>query len=600
MCYYEISRAKWQKSVRACTVMLLNLKPISYEKGRFLMYQALLILQYIGIIAIFFEILYVVRQRSSRLQTLLLLVMFFTLINIVGYTLEMAADTKELAMQTLKVTYIGKPFILFSLYLFVMEYCGSSVSKTLRNVFFLICLTITSLVFTNEHHMLFYSSVGFTQDGLFPHVILGHGILYNIYTIFLCYYFIGMIIVCIKKYKKTESAIIRKQLLLLLTLIIFSIVCLAAYLAGLTNGYDATAIAYLVAVFFFERLMRRYGLFDTLTLAKDEAIDHMKNGLIVTDLYGNKVYSNAEADKVLQCVRELGHKNKPLEYLKELATQSKPLFISQKLAPDLEEISGNENYVYDLSLRDIQHDKMNYGQMLIITENTGHYYYTERLQNEVAKKTKEVILMQREIVGSFAAIIEARDGITGLHIKNTGNLVRVLVNIMAEDDRYNSIITTDYAQMVADAAHLHDIGKVAIPDSILQKKGKLTDEEFAVMKTHPQEGAKILDNTIKGFESDAYYQIAHDMVLYHHERYDGNGYPTGIGGTDIPLAARIMAVADVYEALRSKRHYKDGFPKEKSMVIIRENIGTQFDPDIAAIFLDHIDEMEAVLDTGDA
>ena len=134
---------------------------------------------------------------------------------------------------------------------------------------------------------------------------------------------------------------------------------------------------------------------------------------------------------------------------------------------------------------------------------------------------------------------------------------------------------------------------------ILQKKGKLTDEEFAVMKSHPQEGAKILDNTIKGFESDAYYQIAHDMALYHHERFDGKGYPSGISGTDIPLAARIMAVADVYEALRSKRHYKDGFSKEKSMSIIRENIGTQFDPDIATIFLDHIDEMEAVLDTGD-
>lgn len=563
------------------------------------MYQTLLVFQYIGIIALFFEILYVVRQRSSRMQTLLLLVMFFTLINIVGYTLEMEADTKELAMQSLKVTYIGKPFILFSLYLFVMEYCGASVSKALRNVFFLVCLTITSLVFTNEHHTLFYSSVGFTQDGLFPHVVLGHGILYNIYTVFLCYYFMGMIIVCIKKYKKTESAIIRKQLLILLTLITFSIVCLGAYLANLTNGYDATAIAYLVAVFFFERLMRKYGLFDTLTLAKDEAVDHMKNGLIVTDIYGNKVYSNAEADKILQCVRELGHKDKPLEYLNELAAQNKPLFISQKLAPELEDISGNENYVYELSLRDIQHGKMDYGRMLIITENTDHYYYTERLQNEVAKKTKEVVLMQRDIVGSFAAIIEARDGITGLHIKNTGNLVKVLVNIMAKDDRYSSIITPDYAQMVADAAHLHDIGKVAIPDSILQKKGKLTDEEFAIMKTHPQEGAKILDNTIKGFESDAYYQIAHDMALYHHERFDGKGYPEGISGTDIPLAARIMAVADVYEALRSKRHYKDGFSKEKSMSIIRENIGTQFDPDIAAIFLDHIDEMEAVLDTGD-
>lgn len=563
------------------------------------MYQTLLVFQYIGIIALFFELLYVVRQRSSRMQTLLLLVMFFTLINIVGYTLEMEADTKELAMQSLKVTYIGKPFILFSLYLFVMEYCGASVPKALRNTFFLICLIISSLVFTSEHQTLFYSSVDFTQDGLFPHVILGHGILYNIYTVFLCYYFIGMIIVCIRKYKKTESALIRKQLLILLILIIFSITCLGAYLADITNGYDATAIAYLVAVFFFERLMRKYGLFDTLTLAKDEAIDHMKNGLIVTDTYGNMVYSNTEADKILQCVKSLGHKDKPLEYLNDLASEGKPLFISQKLAPELEDISGNENYVYELSLRDIQHGKMDYGQMLIITENTDHYYYTERLQNEVAKKTKEVVLMQRDIVGSFAAIIEARDGITGLHIKNTGNLVKVLVNIMAKDDRYSSIITPDYAQMVADAAHLHDIGKVAIPDSILQKKGKLTDEEFAVMKSHPQEGAKILDNTIKGFESDAYYQIAHDMALYHHERFDGKGYPSGISGTDIPLAARIMAVADVYEALRSKRHYKDGFSKEKSMSIIRENIGTQFDPDIATIFLDHIDEMEAVLDTGD-
>lgn len=563
------------------------------------MYQILLVFQYICIIALFFEILYVARQRSSRMQTLLLLVMFFTLINIVGYTLEMRSTTKELAMQSLKFTYIGKPFILFSLYLFVMEYCGVTVPKILRNIFFTICLVISSLVFTSEYQTLFYSSVEFTQDGLFPHVILGHGILYNIYTVFLCYYFISMIIVCIKKYKKTDSSLVKKQLMLLLILIIFSAGCLIAYLAGLTNCYDATAMAYIVAVFFFERLMRKYGLFDTLTLAKDEAIDHMKNGLIVTDVYGNKVYSNTEADKILQCVKTFGHKDKTLDYLNELASEGKPLFISQKLAPELEDISGNENYVYELSLRDILHGNMNYGQMLIITENTDHYYYTERLQNEVTKKTKEVVLIQRDIIGSFAAIIEARDGITGLHIKNTGNLVKVLVNIMAEDSRYSDIITPDYAQMVADAAHLHDIGKVAIPDSILQKKGKLTDEEFAVMKTHPQEGAKILDNTIKGLESDAYYQIAHDMALYHHERFDGKGYPTEISGSDIPLAARIMAVADVYEALRSKRHYKEGFPKDKSMAIIRENIGTQFDPDIAALFLDHIDEMEAVLDTGD-
>ena len=213
-------------------------------------------------------------------------------------------------------------------------------------------------------------------------------------------------------------------------------------------------------------------------------------------------------------------------------------------------------------------------------------------------KTKEVVKIQRDIIASFAAMIEARDGITGLHIKNTGNLVTVLVNVMKKDARFADKITDEYAEMTAAAARLHDIGKIAIPDRILQKEGKLTDEEFAIMKTHPAEGAKILENTIQGMESDAYYQIAHDMALYHHEKYDGSGYPCGIRGEEIPLSARIMAVADVYDALRSKRHYKDGFSKEKAMAIMKESRGTHFDAKIDDLFLEHIDEMEAVLDTG--
>lgn len=561
------------------------------------MYHILLFLQYISIAGLFFEVIYVSRQRSSRMQVLLLIVMYSTMLNIVGYTLEMEATTRELAIQSLKVTYIGKPFIIFSLYLFVMEYCGVNVPKRKRNIFLLIGIAVTLLVFTNSYHGLFYSSIGFSETGLFPHMVLQHGILYYPYTAFLGYYFLSMIIVCIKKYRKHESAIIRKQILILLVLICLSLVCLIAYFSNLTAGYDATTIAYIVAVFFFERLMRKYGLFDTLTFAKEEAVDHMKNGLVVIDIYGNTVYVNAEADKIIEFIKDYEHREKPVEYLETLAANDKPLMINQKFAPNLEKISGNENYVYELSLRDIIHDDINYGKMLIITESTDHYYYTARLQEEVDKKTKEVISIQRDIIGSFATIIEARDGITGLHIKNTGNLVRVLVNLMMKDARYCNIITPDYANMVADAAHLHDIGKIAIPDSILQKKGKLTDEEFAIMKTHPREGAKILDSTLKGLESDAYYQIAHDMALYHHEKFDGSGYPTGIAGCSIPLSARIMAVADVYDALRSKRHYKDGFSKEKSAEIIRESAGTHFDPSIASIFLEHIDEMEAVIDT---
>lgn len=560
------------------------------------MYDLLLILQYIGIIGLFFEILYVSRQHGSRLQTILVILLYSLLFNIVGYTLEMEAKTQELAMQSVKMTYIGKPFVVFTMYVFVMEYCGVSIKKSRRNFFYAICVAIAGLVYTNEYHHLFYSSVSYTNDGLFPHLVLKHGIFYNLYSIILLYYFVGMVYVCVRKYRQNDSEIIRKQVSVLMVMVLFSCGCLVLFLFNLTNGYDTTALAYIVAVFLFERLMRKYKLFDTLTLAKEEAVEHMTNGLIVVNVYGDMVYSNDEADRVLLYIRK--HGNKGIEYLEELANNSKYMFVDECSQEDGNKHADSEKCVYELTMHEIFRNENSYGKILLITEITDSYYYTERLQNELKKKTREVISIQRDIIGSFASMIEARDGITGLHIKNTANLVKVLVNVMKNNPKYSGIITDEYAQMTAAAAHLHDIGKIAIPDRILQKEGKLTDEEFAIMKTHPVEGAKILENTIKGLESDAYYQIAHDMVLYHHEKYDGSGYPTGISGENIPLTARIMAVADVYDALRSKRHYKDGFSKEKSMAIMEESKGTHFDADIVTIFLEHIDEMEAVLDTG--
>lgn len=560
------------------------------------MYDLLLTLQYIGIIGLFFEILYVSRQHGSRLQTILVILLYSLLFNIVGYTLEMEAKTQELAMQSVKMTYIGKPFVVFTMYVFVMEYCGVSIKKSRRNFFYAICVAIAGLVYTNEYHHLFYSSVSYTNDGLFPHLVLKHGIFYNLYSVILLYYFVGMVYVCVRKYRQNDSEIIRKQVSVLMVMVLFSCGCLVLFLFNLTNGYDTTALAYIVAVFLFERLMRKYKLFDTLTLAKEEAVEHMSNGLIVVNVYGDMVYSNDEADRVLLYIRK--HGNKGIEYLEELANNSKYMFVDECSQGDGNKHADSEKCVYELTMHEIFRNENSYGKILLITEITDSYYYTERLQNELKKKTREVISIQRDIIGSFASMIEARDGITGLHIKNTANLVKVLVNVMKNNPKYSGIITDEYAQMTAAAAHLHDIGKIAIPDRILQKEGKLTDEEFAIMKTHPVEGAKILENTIKGLESDAYYQIAHDMVLYHHEKYDGSGYPTGISGENIPLTARIMAVADVYDALRSKRHYKDGFSKEKSMAIMEESKGTHFDADIVTIFLEHIDEMEAVLDTG--
>lgn len=557
------------------------------------MYWFLLVLQYMGMGALFFEILYVSRQHSSRIQTLLVMLLYATVFNIAGYTLEMQAATKELAMQSLKITYLGKPFIIFIMYLFVMEYCGVKLSKKKVNLFFGISVFVAALVFTNEHHSLFYSSISYTKEGLFPHLVLGHGLFYNLYIILVLYFVFSTFYVCVQKYRKDKSEIMRKQVTVLLVMVLLTFLCLVLFLFKLTDGYDSTTLAYLVAVFLFQRLIRKYKLFDTLRLAQQEAVEYMSNGLIVLNIYGGLVYTNPEAEKILEKLQK--ERTEGLKYLEELAEKSENLFLDEC---SLLEHKNSEKCVYEVSKHSIYRDDKYYGRMIVITEITDSYYYTERLQHDLDVKTKEVVKIQRDIIASFAAMIEARDGITGLHIKNTGNLVTVLVNVMKKDARFADKITDEYAEMTAAAARLHDIGKIAIPDRILQKEGKLTDEEFAIMKTHPAEGAQILENTIQGMESDAYYQISHDMALYHHEKYDGSGYPCGICGEEIPLSARIMAVADVYDALRSKRHYKDGFSKEKAMAIMKESRGTHFDAEIDDLFLEHIDEMEAVLDTG--
>lgn len=560
------------------------------------MYHFLVLLQYIGIFALIVEIFYVSRQQSSKLQMALVLLLYSSLINIVGYTMEIQAGKQQVAIQATKISYYGKPFVVFFMYMFIMEYCNIVVPKLRRNIFFGICILICGLVSTNEYHHLYYSSVSYTQEGLFPHLILKHGVLYNLYTAFIVYYFAMILWVAVRKLRQTRSPIIRKQILMILGMVLLSMLSLVLFLLNVTNGYDTTALAYLVAAFIFERLMRKYRLFDTLTLAQEEAVNHMANGLIVMGAAGEVLYSNEEADRILDCLEQEQGKRE-LEDLKELAAKQEYLFLD-KCASENGKHHSKEKCVYELSLHDISKGETNYGQTLTMAEITDRYYYTERLQRDLRRKTREVVRIQRDIIGSFAAMIEARDGITGLHIKNTGNLVRVLVNVMAVDKRYRDIITPEYADMVAAAARLHDIGKIAIPDRILQKEGKLTEEEFAIMKTHPQEGAKILKHTLKDLENDTYCEIAYDMAMYHHEKYNGAGYPKGIKGEEIPLSARIMAVADVYDALRSKRHYKEGFSREKAIAIMEESKGTHFDPYIDELFLKHIDEMEAVIDTG--
>lgn len=192
--------------------------------------------------------------------------------------------------------------------------------------------------------------------------------------------------------------------------------------------------------------------------------------------------------------------------------------------------------------------------------------------------------MQSHIITTMADIIENRDESTGGHIKRTAKYVEILAKELQRQGKHTDILTNKYISDMVLAAPLHDIGKIHISDTVLNKPGKLTDEEFALMKTHTTAGRELLEKA-RGEMGDIHYlNIAIEMAAYHHEWENGNGYPYGVKGDEIPLCAKILAVADVFDALTSKRVYKPAMPFAKACSIIREERGTHFDEDVVDAF----------------
>ncbi len=221
-------------------------------------------------------------------------------------------------------------------------------------------------------------------------------------------------------------------------------------------------------------------------------------------------------------------------------------------------------------------------------------HLTNQMLDSLQAMQTEVLNTRDVAIVSLSTLAESRDNETGAHIRRTQNYVKALACHLSRTEKYSSLLTPDYIDILLKSAPLHDVGKVGIPDSVLLKPGKLTDEEFEIMKGHAEIGANALSIAEQHLGSSSFLDVAKEIALTHHEKWDGNGYPNQLKGEEIPLSGRLMALADVYDALISKRVYKPAFSHEKAKTIILEGNGAYFDPEIVQAFLEVEEEFKRI------
>lgn len=227
-------------------------------------------------------------------------------------------------------------------------------------------------------------------------------------------------------------------------------------------------------------------------------------------------------------------------------------------------------------------------------QNTLLLDFNKNLQGMVDEKAGKIVRLQDIFITTFSELVEFRDEATGGHIVRTQLYLKALAEKMIERNYYPGTIEQKDINLLVQSAQLHDVGKINIPDHILNKRGRLTDEEFEIMKRHTTMGKEAIEKIVDKVEESEFLAHAQIMAYSHHERWDGYGYPLGLAGEDIPIQGRLMAISDVYDALVSERPYKPPFEHDIAVGIILQGKGTQFDPLLVELFEEISDEFHEI------
>lgn len=551
------------------------------------------------LLALFMAASFLLQTKNADSTFILFSIM--VVVNCLGRFMLASAQTLEMALWANKFLYVGGCFAPLLIVMVLARLCNQRMPVWLTAVLTTYSALVIGFVMTIGRSGIYYKDVQLGHGNGYNYLIKTYGPLHILYPIMMLVY--ACIMVFYLAYGIRQRKYVSFRAVLTLSGTCFAVIAMYILERVLHSNISFLAVGYLIGIALLIKYYERLSIYD-MSANVMNSIEKMKEyGYLVVD--DKKRYINAN-----EYLKELFPEIRDWTVEKEIPESDSYLFREvvqylmnwERSEKESKTIQVGDRF-FQMEIRELSYrEKGNVGYLVEFVDRTieKKYYqtiedYNGKLEDEVAEKTEHIMHMKDMLILGMADMVESRDQNTGGHIKRTSAVVNVFAEQLKQEcERFH--FEKGFLKQVEKAAPMHDLGKIAIDDVVLRKPGKYTDAEYAEMKRHPAEGAKIVENILHGVEDESLVQVAKNIALYHHEKWNGKGYPTGLSGTDIPMEARIMALADVFDALVSKRCYKEAFSYDRAFAIIEESLGEHFDPELGAVFLSCRPQLEALYD----
>jgi len=542
------------------------------------------------------SLVFVTRWRQQFNMYLTIANVLIPILNL-SYLLLTMSKTVEGALMATKFTYLGGCYLELFIFFMVFRICKINYSKIGATLMYIFNSVLFFFVIFAEKSDLFYKSLELTSMHGITILNKEKGFVHIIFLVTVTTLMGSSILTLFYALLRKKKNISVVNALLLTSTQVVTMFCFI-FSRIIPAYFNPMPLAYLYIQIIFQVVVESVSMHELGQTVFSSQAETEILGYFSTDFNYRFLNCNNLARENFDFLKDVKVDKKiklDCPEFKIFQEMSEELAINNKI---VERIIVENGKYYKITVGYLYDGRKNRGYQAVFQDDTVEQNYinlidtyNDKLKEEVDNKTIHIQEIQNKLILGMADMVENRDTSTGGHIKRTSDVIRILMKEIIKLDP-NHFTDSFYNAMVS-AAPLHDLGKITVDDNILRKKGKYTKEEFDIMKTHAEKGSIIVKNLVTGVVDDEVAKIAENVAHYHHERMDGSGYPSGLKGNQIPVEARIMAIADVYDALVSKRYYKEMMEFGEAFQIIEDGMGTQFDPQFNKAFIAARSRLEA-------